>query len=177
MSLSEEQYERISRRLEGEDISLTGAEREVCQEMLHCEQLLAVAMPADVPGDTLSRVRRRMAAASRLRRWAKRAVSAVVGVAAALVIGAGTLLWTYGPTEPANGNGLAFWLEMAATESSETVEIDVLTRAVEELEADVISADVHPQANQQIEQIEELQRDIDSFWLGGVWQDPLDGQL
>lgn len=177
MPLSEEQYERIGRHLEGEGISLTGDERETCQEMLRWEQLLVVAMLVDVPGETLARVRRRMAAALRLRRWVKRASSAVVGVAAALLIGIGALLWTHAPTESANVGGLAFWGETAATESSEAVEIDVLTRAIEELETDVISANIHPQANQQIEQIEELQRDIDNFWLSGVSRDPLAGQL
>ena len=178
MPLSEEQYERIDRRLEGEDISLTGAEREVYQDVFRWEQLLGAAMPTDMPDETLARVRRRMAAAWRLRRWVKRAASAVAGVAAALVIGAGALLWTYSPTESVNGgSGLAFWLETVVTESSEAMEIDVLTRAIEELEADVICADVHSQADEQIEQIEELQRDMDSFWLGGISQDPLDDQL
>jgi len=177
MLFREEQYERMGRYLDGEDIPLSDSERHSCAELLRREQELAVAMRVEVPREAMRRALRRMIAAPRRRRWAKRAASAGVGVAAALLIGAATLWWTYASTRPVNHGGpVAFWLEPVAVESPEYEEINVLTRAVEELEADVMTIGVEPSADASIERIKQLEQDIDLFWLD-VWWDPFNSQL
>lgn len=91
MEMTEKQYERIARWLDGQEVTLNEAERIVADEIGRDERMLASAVPADAPREALGRACRRMAAelARPTRRlWIGRFAAAAAAAAAIIVVAA-----------------------------------------------------------------------------------------
>jgi len=101
MNLSEEHYERIARRMDGEDLSLSPREEAVAEEVRGDlagigAALEAVTLPPGVMHRVHARMRRELPARSRLR-WGAGALAACAAAAAVIVAVA---LWPGPSTQP-----------------------------------------------------------------------------
>ena len=150
METDEKQYERIAQWLDGEDVSLTDAERRIAEDIRQDEaSFSAVADPPAVPAP--NRVRRMMTA-ELARPWRSiKWVSGIAAAAAAIVLVAVTI-WSVpwgGPgNKPINGREIApgsapLGIEQVAqamAEAAEAADADVANVLADELDA--IEADL-----------------------------------
>jgi hypothetical protein len=90
MSATQEDYERIGRRIDGEDVDLTEAQRALAEEIAADEAGVGAALAVSLPGGTLHRVsaRVRRALPGRRRARAVRWAAAAAAVAAAVAMAA-----------------------------------------------------------------------------------------
>lgn len=89
------QFEKIARYLDGErNVELTPADREVLDEFNRNEAEISSQLDVELPSNTVSRIRRRMNAATPRRRQSVLAFKLVgaMGMAAAVILGIG-LFW------------------------------------------------------------------------------------
>ena len=170
MALSERQYERLGRRLDGEEVRLNPAQQAAAGEIGAWEQTLAPAMDVPLPTGAIDRVRRRVAAElARPRRRALRVVYAAGTVAAAAaVIIAVALNWQAPPTRPPEAPSVAgpsgYAMAVLPPPAEPCPEIGALAREIEEFEAEMIPS---AQPLGMDVELEQLRRDMDNFWLNG----------
>jgi len=86
MTLNDEQYERVARRLDGQDIQLSSEEQALAEAMRAQEQYLDSVLPVPVPAEVLRRVDRRLTAALARPRHRVRWIGVAAATAAAVVI-------------------------------------------------------------------------------------------
>ena len=95
------QFERLGRYLDGEDVELTPADRELLDEFTRNEAEISSQLDVELPDGAIQRARRRMNAALLARpqsTWAFKLVGAA-GMAAALILGIGLFWGTFNGSE------------------------------------------------------------------------------
>ncbi len=167
MTLTDDQYERIARRLDGEDIPLTAAEQRIADELVEDEGAVGARLSADaaglsptmlaevrrdeaavgprldvpLPSRAFDRAQRRLAAElARPRRrliWAGSAAGAVAAAAAALLIAALAGLW-----QPVERDGATDGLAVGDGHVPVEVISESVGRQPEEVAFDLIEAEL-----------------------------------
>ena len=179
MRISREQYERVARYLDGEDVRLDEAERKLSEQIRRDEGLLA-ALDVGPPAGAIARSRRRMIAAlgrpaGRLR-WLRYVVGVEAAAVAALLLVAVTLAIVSTDTEaPRAPVVVPTSVLVASTEFSAQGDLDILARQLDELEAEIATS--VPISGGDVE-IDLLERDIQEFLLNGgqdTWDEPFGG--
>ncbi len=186
-TLTDDQYERLARWLDGEAVELTAAERDTAEEVRRDEAHLAKVFGVAAPRVSLDRARRRLIAElSRPRRLVWRIALAASAAAAAILLA--VILMTQGtpgertttvakPTPPPPAIDEARLYVAAAREMTAPDEIDFLGRDLDELAADIVMAsDPALTTGGALElQIDSLEREIDEFYLDEALGRPLEG--
>ena len=95
MNPRDEDYELVARYLDGEQLTLTPAQRELADEVVADTGLVAAALVVPVPSGTLHRANVRMSAALRARRGLRRRLRWAIpaAAAAAVVLAVAVLPW------------------------------------------------------------------------------------
>ncbi|MHC4983298.1 MAG: hypothetical protein ACYTF6_09050 [Planctomycetota bacterium] len=139
-NLSEGQYERIGRLLDGEDVELSAEERQVAEEIRRDEAGLASAIEAARPRVSLNRARRRMIAALARPRVRPLRIGALAAaaVAAAVVL---TVLLSQPKPQPRTPTLAPATLQPAA--KIDAAFVTALEELAAEDELDLIEQDVH----------------------------------
>ena len=149
MSMNETHYERIARWLDGQDVTLSAAERAVADEIRRGEEMLASLAGGDWPRKAHDRASRRMAAelARPRRLWIGRSVAAAAVAAAIITI---ALMLPTGPVAPpkptGNGTGTPLMadvsIETLIEEMEESVRpgvvVELLAGELESIEVDML---------------------------------------
>jgi hypothetical protein len=171
MILSEEQYERIARWLDGEEIRLTAEEREAVSDLHRSRAVVAPALDVEVPREAMARAERRLRAAlahprRRLLRIGALAGGAAAAAAAAIVI-AISALHTLPPGGDADGVAkVPLEVFVAAMQESETEkEMLLLAREMDDLEAEWAALAPIAQADDMDEELELLRQEIGQLLL------------
>ena len=156
MPSNNQRYDRLARWLDGEDISLSDAERAELEQFQRAEGRLAAMLDVRVPPGAMARARRRMVAElARPRRWARRlGVAAAIAAAAAIVVGV-AVRW---PADSPRPDGAAASVPL-------NVLVDVLRQS-----------DRHEDLELLADQIDELAMEVAIFddegpFLGGLFDD------
>ena len=179
MRISREHYERVARYLDGEDVRLDEAERELSEQIRRDERLLA-ALDVGLPAPAAARARRRMVAAlarpgGRVR-WLRWVVGVEAAAVAALLLVAVTLaIVSRGPEGPRAPVVVPTSVLIASTEFSAQSDLDILARQLDELEAELATS--VPISDGDVE-IDSLERDVQDFLLNGgrdPWEEFSDG--
>jgi hypothetical protein len=153
MTVNEESYERVARRLDGEEIALSPEERALAEEIARDEAALADSLDVRAPQAAIDRARRRMTAEmGRPSLHLLRRIAWTAAAAAAILVVA-VLAWhspdkTTVPTASAR--------HVSAEPDDATV--DLVSRQVED--ADVV---VQPPAAMDL-RMEFVQQSINDFW-------------
>ncbi len=179
MRISREQYGRVARYLDGEDVRLDEAERKLSEQIRRDERLLA-ALEVGPPAGAVARAQRRMIAA--LGRpggsawWLRWVVGVEAAAVAALLLVAVTLAivstGTVGPRAPVV---VPTSVLVASTESSAQGDLDILARQLDELEAEIATS--VPISGTDVE-IDLLERNVQEFLLNGgqdTWDESFGG--
>lgn len=164
MAMSEANYERIGRWLDGEPIELTSEERMVADEIRRDQLVLDVPIDPRRQHQAMDHARRRMTAELARPSRRKRYLALLTSVEAAAV--AALLLVTWTVHMVANGTGSADLVEVytqAAAEIRTLDEIDVLQDELNYMQADII-ADVFDDPHEQLE-IDDLQLQLNDYNL------------
>jgi len=168
--LNEEQYERIARWLDGEDLELSAAERGAAEEIRRAEAGLAQALKVSAPPAAINRARRRIIAAMahpRVRLWRVGAFAAASAAAAVLLT---VLLW-HARQQPAQPTPLPRQVKIDATflkaleEAADGDEIDLIKQELDEIAADVALVTGPPAMELRID---DLERRLDEFFLDDI---------
>jgi len=163
MHWTDEQYERVARRLDGEAVELTSAEEALAAAVRRGEVETARALDVALPAAAKARARRRLVAALARPRW--RAASwAVTGAAAAAVLIA-VAIWPGGREPSAAGNGrtvTADVLSEAYELQYQDVDLDLIAEELADMRAELVVSRDAP-AGAEAELLEEM---LDMFWLG-----------
>ncbi|MBL7132842.1 MAG: hypothetical protein ISS78_01970 [Phycisphaerae bacterium] len=168
MRISREQYERVARHLDGEDIRLDGPERKLSGQIRRGEQLLA-GLDVGPPARAMARARRRMIAAlgrpgARLR-WLGYVVGLESAAVAALLLVAVTLASiSTGSVGCPGAVVVPTSVLVASAESRSQGDLDILASQLDELEAEILAS--LPVSGGDLE-IELLERDIRDFLMTG----------
>ena len=171
MALTEEQYERIARWLDGESVELSAEERAAAEEVRGAEARLAGPMrEVEVPARAMARARRRLAAATarptlRARRVAVAAGAAAVAAAAVIAL----LMFLGGPERQKADRDLVgdqtIPVEVWVATVQQTPggdDIALLADELDKLEAELAWSE---SAQPLDRQIESLTRELEQFWL------------
>ena len=126
------QFEKLGRYLDGENVELTPADRELLDEFNHNDTEISARLDVELPGSAVQRARRRMNAAliARPRSALAFKLVGVAGMAAALILGVGLFWASFNGTKkskPGNSSGIA---QVSQDESD--IDADVVFEAVEE---------------------------------------------
>jgi len=164
--MTEGQYERLARWLDGEDVQLTEAEQIAADSIRRDETDLYGRLDATAPRGTMTRARRRMTAAlahpATGIRWRHYAIRAAASIGAAVLVAA-VLLRPTVTDDTLKGLASAVPLDAwfnAVEDSTIADEIDLIGHELDELEADMLTS--LPPSLQEMEldaieqQIEEL---------------------
>ena len=163
MSLNERQYERIARRLDGEQVELSAEEQAVAEEIRSGEGVVGQVMEVSVSPRALEQARRRMAARPvRLRRRILRFSYLSAAAVAAILVLAVTLFWQTPTKGPSEGNGFAAAQYVVPELTAQDVEIELLASEIDELAAELTLSDSFSGLDGSLDVIEE---DIERFWL------------
>jgi len=164
MSHTQQQLERVARCLDGEAVELTAAERALAAEITAGESMLSV-LEAPLPRAAADRARRRMAAAAAAPSLRKRVLRYVVSVEAAAVAGllivAGTLS-ILAPDLPDALTAVPTSVLVQSTQSSVNGDLDAVTSALDDLEADIVVSTPAPRDDDL--GIESMQQDMQEFF-------------
>ena len=181
MKLNERQYERVAQWLDGRDVRLDAAERAFADELRRDERAVFAALPAAVPSGAIDRARRRMIAASAARRRPRWAYAGLAAAAAAAVLTA--ILLRPAGERPVDGPvaaapaaaTLSAQMLLAATEQALSAdEIDLISREMDELAADMTVGSGALSVARIGMMLDVLEREIDEFDL---YYDPPDGWM
>ena len=169
MELNERQYERVGRRLDGEQIDLTPDELNAAAEIRRMETLLSAMLHAPDSRMAIERARRKMLGELGRPKWRTRWV--LVPAAAAAILVAITAIWlwprdTNVPPPPVAGDEVA---EIYA-HLDENVDLDLIGEELQALEAEMIVS--VPAATLDAE-LQDLEETLDTFWLeeAPIWVD------
>ena len=173
MRISEEQYERVAQYLDGRDIDLDGAERDLSEEIRRDERLLA-AFDVAPPASAMARARKRMIAAlGRVRTrllWLGRVVGVESAAVAALLLVAVTLATiSTGPARRTRPAPVPTSVLLAPVVAPAGDDLDILAGQLDELEADMVASLTTSRL-----EIESLERDIQDFLMDDgqeTWND------
>ena len=178
---NKEQFDRVARWLDGEQIQLTDSERELADDFLRSEKALGDAAATPLPSQADRRAHLRVAAALRGLRLPKRvrlAFMSGVSAAAMIVISLGLInLMTTGSILP--GYDPLAWLFDDGEQSQEVwrmpeqdPQLVLLAGDLDEIETALFTPEPTP-VPIEVPQVEELDRELEEFWR--MWiEDPLD---
>ena len=171
MALTEEQYERIGRWLDGESVELSANERAAAEEIRGAEAHLAGPMrDVEVPARAMARARRRLVAATARPALRVRFVGIAAGaaaVAAAVVIALLTFLAEPDSRKPDRNQAddqtipVEVWVA-AVQQTPGGDDIALLADELDKLEAELAWSETAQPLDRQIES---LARELDQFWL------------
>jgi len=179
-AMTEGQYERLARWLDGEDVPLTEAERIAAESIRRQESALGAHLPTPVPPRAFARAEKRLTAAlagqgARLR-WRHYAVRAAASLAVAMLV-ASVILRPELPDRTVNSIArglpgrvsLDAWLK-TVQESATVDEIDLLGTEVNALRAEVVTS--QPPSVSDLK-LDAIQKEIEELWLEGIPEDLL----
>ncbi len=162
MALNDAQYERIARRLDGEDVRLSEQERLAGEDIRRRQVDLAAMLDVNVPPEVLANARRRMrgALARRTRPRRRSAYLAVVTAAAAVLVAMLYLNSFIGSKD------VEIPAEMLFSELVEPVspEVDQLAADIQKLQAHV-ATHASPGALEATLDPDEFGFQIEALWL------------
>jgi len=167
--LEQEQYERIARWLDGENVKLTPAEMQAAEEIRRDESRLSAMLQTAAPAASRDRARRRLVAAAARPRVTWWHAGAAAAAAAAVVLVA-LAVWKTRPgperivqpppaAQPAPEQ-LDLHAYVALRSADETDEIDILTYECEDIAAEMAWAAVPSHLEFRIEALEESFEEI-----------------
>ena len=126
------QFEKLARYLDGEDVELTPADRELLDEFNRNEAEIAPQLDVDILTSTIKRTQRRMNAAVLAKSQPRSALAfrfvGVVGMAAALILGIGLFWANYNKSKPEKSPND---VQIAQDDTSD-IDADMMFEAVEE---------------------------------------------
>ena len=165
MNLSDAQYDRIARRLDGEDVELTAVEQAAADEILRHESRLSGVMDAAPSREAVDRAKRRMMAelARPARRtiWRRGVLRVALATAAAVLLVA--IFRPGGPEPPAKTTEPISLEELVPLESPGVDEFDLLAGELNKLDAQFRAAGVGMDLLG--ESMDALEFEIEAFWL------------
>lgn len=171
MQLSQREYERIARWLDGEAIELTAAERAAAEQVRRDERALRPFLAVRVPATAMAKARRRLLAElARPRRGIRwiRYLAASVSSAAVALIAVGLMRQAAPPRGPLPPVPLSVYVDALDMSLARTVAYDLLNEELKDLtRPDRDVAPVAPPAPGL--SIDEVQRKVEEF----VVEDPL----
>ena len=160
MTLNNEQYERIARRLDGQDIQLSGEEQALADALRAQEQYLDTMLPVPVPPEVLRRMDRRLTAAlarpPHRVRWIGVAAAAAAAVVIAVLVQVFLNRPEQTPPDPLAGVPTETLFELSTTNGNG--ELTELAKEIDELEAENF---VSIFSSVDESQIESLEREIE----------------
>ncbi len=172
MAITEQQYERIALWLDGQDVTLTDAERALADEIRRDEALVGPAADVRAPRSALDRASRRMAAelarpARRLR--IGRFVAVAAAAAAAIIVATALLMPDPAPVRPDTPGGddsTVADVDTLIDEMEESIRpemmVELLAGDLESLEAEML---VTAEIGEMDLEIHALEDEIDSILL------------
>lgn len=171
MQLSQHEYERIARRLDGEAVDLTAAERAAAEEILRDERALRPALAVCAPSEAMAKARRRLTAElarpAHGIRWI-RYLAASVSSAAIALIAVGLMRQIAPPFGPRPPVPLSVYVDALDMSLASTVAYDLLNAELKDLtRPDRDTTPVAPPAPGL--SIDDVERKIEEF----VVEDPL----
>ena len=166
MELNDDQYGRVARYLDGEQVDLSEAELAMAEEVCRAEAELPAFPATSLPGPAAARVRRRMLAElahpQRGRRfaWPSAAAAAVaLAVALAYLVPSAPRQWSQ--PLPVTTNELA----EAYSQADQNLDLELIAAELAELEADVLVSTPPGPADQIDLEMDALQDAIGELWL------------
>ena len=180
MELTERQYERIARRLDGEAVELDADERAVADEMHSLEAMLGGALDVEVPRAALQRAERRVSAEFARPRPRLRVLRFAAGAVAAAAMVMIAVWAAFGPTErptptPADLDAIVLSEDLLQPpEDAPDAELALLASELSKLETEILFA---PPAPGEDVELKAMEREVDEFWLedppaGGEFHTP-----
>ena len=183
MDFQDQQYERVARCLDGEEISLTADERRLADEIGRIEVSVGPAMDVNVSAHIIQRaLRRRQAAELKRSRRILRFKLAGAGLiaAAAMVLLALSVLWRpilppssgYDVAQqtdiprPRSSVSMMELLSSLETSSDFDLELDLLAAELDQEEFEIATT---PDTGQEDEEILDMQENIRNFWEEEPW--------
>ncbi len=151
---NDKEYERIGRRLDGEDVELTAEQQAVADDIIAAQAALAGRLDAPAPPHALRHARRRMAgelARPRHNNLMRLGTYAAAAAAVAAVVVVAVMVQP-DPKLTSNG-GPAIAIQTVLYESA-----DELADQLDQIEAAMVGGDELGFS------IDELERDLDDFW-------------
>lgn len=176
MNPTERQYERIARRLDGEDVALSAEELAAAEDIRRGERFLAGRLDVSIPPEAMEHLRRRTSAelARPRRRTVKIGYVAAAAAAAAILIAVVSFrMMPHRPQSPlAISSDQAAEADALLWASEPDPAIDMLARELDELEAEILVSLPPAQVDMELEAIGQ---DIEEFWLDDPSAEPLEG--
>jgi len=171
MTLNEQQYERAE---------LTASQRERAEQIRRDEAALTGVLDCDAPSAAIDRARRRMLA--ELARPGRRRAVRIGVVAAAAAAAAIVLVVTLFPARtPVTTREIAkdlprLSIDTLVAEALKTgsADLDILAGQIDALEADIMVA-ASPALTETAPDLDELENEIDEFWIDQSLPDLLEG--
>ncbi len=171
MTLNEQQYERAE---------LTDCQREQAEQIRRDEAALTGVLDCDAPRAVIDRARRRMLAELARpgrRRIVRIGVAAAAAVAAAIVLVVTLLPAGRTDTTPEFATplpGLSIDILVAEALKTGSADLDILASQIDALEADIMLA-ASPALPETAPDLDELENEIDEFWIDQSLPDSLEG--
>lgn len=171
MTPNEEQYERIGRYLDGEDIELSDEQRELAAEIRQDLGLLGERLSCDPPAASVDRARRRMhaAQAGQKQRYtlARFGALAGLGAAAALLVFAMQSFYLPAPTHDTTTPYVPTTVLRDAVEpQSDTFDVRMALLAEDLRQEEAALAELAIGDEPLLEGgMETLQKELDTFWM------------
>ncbi|MCK4602047.1 MAG: hypothetical protein KAU28_06250 [Phycisphaerae bacterium] len=165
MNINDEQYERVARYLDGRKVSLNRQEQAIAEDIRRDERFAGALFDVQVPDETMNCVRRRVIAELlRPRRWLRVAGYVLVATAAAAaVLLAVAVLWDSPPRQ--DSQPLAEIPDRVIfSHTASDHDLELLDEQIAELEAN-FAFSLPPELLDL--EVDELQRELEDFWLNG----------